>query len=65
MTNKYNINIKDLEDLLDVISSYNGDNEIIDFDIETLLVRASCPVERYCTMAVSLDVLCELDDGRR
>ena len=31
-----------------------------DFDIETLLVRANCPVERYCTMAVSLDVLCEL-----
>ncbi|MBQ3524512.1 MAG: single-stranded-DNA-specific exonuclease RecJ [Clostridia bacterium] len=31
-----------------------------EFDIETLLVRASCPIERYCTMAVSLDVLCEL-----
>lgn len=31
-----------------------------EFDIETLLVRASCPVERYCTMAISLDVLCEL-----
>ena len=31
-----------------------------DFDIETLLIRANCPVERYCTMAVSLDVLCEL-----
>ncbi len=31
-----------------------------EFDIETLLVRAKCPVERYCTMAVSLDVLCEL-----
>lgn len=31
-----------------------------DYDVETLLIRANCPVERYCTMCVSLDVLCEL-----
>ncbi len=31
------------------------------FDIETLLYRASCPAERYCTMCVSIDVLCELN----
>lgn len=31
-----------------------------DYDVETLLVRAKCPAERYCTMCVSLDVLCEL-----
>ncbi len=30
------------------------------FDIETMLVRAKCPYERYCIMLVSLDVLCEL-----
>ncbi len=30
------------------------------FDIETMLVRAKCPYERYCTMLVSLDILCEL-----
>ena len=31
------------------------------FDIETMLVRANCPCERYCTMLISLDVLCELE----
>ena len=31
------------------------------YDVETLMVRANCPVERYCTMLVSLDVLKELD----
>lgn len=31
-----------------------------DYDVETLLFRANCPVERYCTMCVSIDVLCEL-----
>ncbi len=31
-----------------------------EYDIETLLVRANCPIERYCTMAVALSVLCEL-----
>lgn len=30
------------------------------FDIETMLVRAKCPVEKYCTMQVSVDVLVEL-----
>ncbi len=30
------------------------------YDIETLTYRAKCPIERYCTMLVSLDVLCEL-----
>ena len=30
------------------------------YDIETLLHRAKCPTERYCTMLVSVDVLCEL-----
>ncbi len=30
-------------------------------DVETLLFRAKCPMERYCTMLVSLDVLCELE----
>ncbi len=30
------------------------------YDIETLIHRAKCPVERYCTMLVSVDVLCEL-----
>ena len=31
------------------------------YDVETLMVRANCPVERYCTMLISLDVLKELD----
>lgn len=30
------------------------------FNVEALLVRAKCPYERYCTMLVSLDILCEL-----
>lgn len=30
------------------------------YDIETLTYRAKCPIERYCTMLVSVDVLCEL-----
>ena len=30
------------------------------YDVETLMIRAKCPVERYCTMRVSLDVLCEM-----
>ena len=30
------------------------------YDVETLTYRAKCPVERYCTMLVSLDVLSEL-----
>ncbi len=30
------------------------------FDIEAMLVRAKCPLERYCTMLVALDILCEL-----
>ena len=30
------------------------------YDVETLTYRAKCPVERYCTMLVSLDVLNEL-----
>lgn len=38
------------------LKSYN----IWSFDIETLLVRAKCPVEKYCTMQVSVDVLIEL-----
>ncbi len=29
-------------------------------DIETLTVRAKCPIERYCTMRVSIDVLSEM-----
>ena len=29
-------------------------------DVETLTYRAKCPIERYCTMMVSVDVLCEL-----
>lgn len=36
-----------------------------DFDIEALLMRAGCPVERYCTMAIAVDVLCELGLARR
>lgn len=39
-----------------IIKSYM----IWDYDVETLLVRANCPVERYCTMCVSLDLLCEM-----
>lgn len=35
------------------------------FDIETMLVRAKCPYERYCIMLVSLDILCELGLIRR
>ncbi len=30
------------------------------FDIETMLVRAKCPYERYCIMLVSLDILSEM-----
>ncbi|MBQ8765802.1 MAG: single-stranded-DNA-specific exonuclease RecJ [Clostridia bacterium] len=30
------------------------------YDIETLMVRAKCPVERYCTMCVAIDVLFEM-----
>ena len=30
------------------------------YDVETLTYRAKCPIERYCTMLVSLDVLNEL-----
>ena len=30
------------------------------YDIEVLTYRAKCPIERYCTMLVSIDVLCEL-----
>ncbi len=29
-------------------------------DVETLTYRAKCPMERYCTMLVSIDVLCEM-----
>ena len=38
------------------LKSYN----IWSFDIETMLIRAKCPVEKYCTMQVSVDVLVEL-----
>lgn len=38
------------------LKSYN----VWSFDIETMLVRTKCPVEKYCTMQVSVDVLCEL-----
>jgi single-stranded-DNA-specific exonuclease len=38
------------------LKSYN----IWSFDIETMLVRAKCPIEKYCTMQVSVDVLIEL-----
>lgn len=34
--------------------------KVWNFDIETLTYRAKCPIERYCTMLVSIDVLCEL-----
>ena len=34
--------------------------KVWNFDIETLTYRAKCPVERYCTMLISLDVLREL-----
>lgn len=30
------------------------------FDIETMLVRTKCPVQKLCTMQVAVDVLCEL-----
>lgn len=30
------------------------------YGVETLTYRAKCPVERYCTMLVAVDVLCEL-----
>ncbi len=30
------------------------------YDVETLMIRAKCPVERYCTMKIALDVLCEM-----
>lgn len=42
--------------VFNLIKSY----KIWTFDIEALLVRAKCPYERYCTMLVSLDILCEL-----
>ena len=38
------------------LKSYN----IWSFDIETMLIRAKCPIEKYCTMQVSVDVLVEL-----
>ena len=38
------------------LKSYN----VWSFDIETMLIRAKCPVEKYCTMQVSVDVLIEL-----
>ena len=38
------------------IKSYN----VWSFDTETMLVRAKCPIEKYCTMQVSIDILCEL-----
>lgn len=31
------------------------------YDVETLLVRANCPVENYCKMATAIDILCELE----
>lgn len=43
------------------LKSYN----IWSFDIETMLIRAKCPVEKYCTMQVSVDVLVELGLIRR
>lgn len=36
MASKYNIQIKDLENLLNIVSAYGGHDEMIDFDIETL-----------------------------
>ena len=30
------------------------------YDVEALAYRANCPVERYCTMLVAIDVLKEL-----
>ena len=38
------------------LKSYN----VWNFDIETMLIRAKCPIEKYCTMQVSVDVLIEL-----
>lgn len=43
--------------VFNLIKSY----KIWTFDVEALLVRAKCPYERYCTMLISLDVLCELE----
>lgn len=34
--------------------------KIWNFDIETMLVRVECPVQKYATMLVAVDVLCEL-----
>lgn len=42
--------------VFNLIKSY----KIWTFDVETMLVRAKCPYERYCIMLVSLDILCEL-----
>lgn len=42
--------------VFNLIKSY----KIWTFNVEALLVRAKCPYERYCTMLVSLDILCEL-----
>lgn len=38
------------------LKSYN----VWNFDVETMLVRTKCPIEKYCTMQVSIDVLCEM-----
>ena len=38
------------------LKSYN----VWSFDIETMLVRTKCPIEKLCTMQISIDVLCEL-----
>ena len=38
------------------LKSYN----VWSFDIETMLVRTKCPIEKYCTMQVSVDILIEL-----
>ena len=38
------------------LKSYN----VWSFDIETMLVRTKCPTQKYCTMQIALDVLCEL-----
>lgn len=43
------------------IKSYN----VWHYDIETLTVRAKCPIEKICTMQVAVDVLCELGLIRR
>lgn len=36
MASKYNIKVKDLEQLLDIISAYAGSDEMVEFDIVTL-----------------------------